>query len=142
MSLLYLHSTRNVFYFAQLYAVPSLNTNYILNYNFCSSYKNPAVLGCIAGSALMRKAASLAFSNKKRSTVTGDIIECLGKRQRLLEKIETRLFYCDQVELPISSLYSFLQFGSYFPCQFMLSVTSRHLYKTCHVTGMICPSRE
>ncbi|KAK7359733.1 hypothetical protein VNO77_01698 [Canavalia gladiata] len=43
------------------------------------SCKNPAVLGCIAGSAMMRKAASLAFSNKKRSTVTGDIIGCLGK---------------------------------------------------------------
>ncbi|XP_061347890.1 ATP-dependent (S)-NAD(P)H-hydrate dehydratase-like isoform X1 [Gastrolobium bilobum] len=43
------------------------------------SCKNPAVLGCIAGSAMMRKAASLAFSHKKRSTVTGDIIECLGK---------------------------------------------------------------
>ncbi|KAI4317763.1 hypothetical protein L6164_025606 [Bauhinia variegata] len=43
------------------------------------SSKNPAVLGCIAGSALMRKAASLAFLNKKRSTVTGDIIECLGR---------------------------------------------------------------
>ncbi|KAK7303269.1 hypothetical protein RJT34_14171 [Clitoria ternatea] len=42
--------------------------------------KNPLVLGCIAESAMMRKAASLAFSNKKRSTVTGDIIECLGKR--------------------------------------------------------------
>ncbi|XP_057429882.1 ATP-dependent (S)-NAD(P)H-hydrate dehydratase isoform X2 [Lotus japonicus] len=43
------------------------------------SLTNPAVLGCIAGSAMMRKAATLAFSNKKRSTVTGDIIECLGK---------------------------------------------------------------
>ncbi|WJX27111.1 ATP-dependent NAD(P)H-hydrate dehydratase [Trifolium repens] len=43
------------------------------------SCKNPAVLGSIAGSSMMRKAASLAFSNKKRSTVTGDIIECLGK---------------------------------------------------------------
>ncbi|OIV95854.1 hypothetical protein TanjilG_06830 [Lupinus angustifolius] len=43
------------------------------------SSKNPTVLGCIAGSAILRKAASLAFSNKKRSTVTGDIIECLGK---------------------------------------------------------------
>ncbi|KAG5039046.1 hypothetical protein AAZX31_07G239300 [Glycine max] len=42
-------------------------------------FKNPTVLGCIAGSAILRKAASLAFSNKKRSTVTGDIIECLGK---------------------------------------------------------------
>ncbi|XP_028773956.1 ATP-dependent (S)-NAD(P)H-hydrate dehydratase [Neltuma alba] len=44
------------------------------------SCKNPTVLGCIAGSALMRKAASLAFLSKKRSTVTGDIIDCLGKR--------------------------------------------------------------
>ncbi|KAH1200709.1 ATP-dependent (S)-NAD(P)H-hydrate dehydratase [Glycine soja] len=43
------------------------------------SCKNPIVLGCIAGSAILRKAASLAFSNKKRSTVTGDIIECLGR---------------------------------------------------------------
>ncbi|MED6158701.1 hypothetical protein PIB30_035242 [Stylosanthes scabra] len=43
------------------------------------SCENPAVLGCIAGSAMMRKAASVAFSHKKRSTVTGDIIECLGK---------------------------------------------------------------
>ncbi|KAK7303266.1 hypothetical protein RJT34_14168 [Clitoria ternatea] len=43
------------------------------------SCKNQMVLGCIAESAVMRKAASLAFSNKKRSTVTGDIIECLGK---------------------------------------------------------------
>ncbi|KAL8162214.1 hypothetical protein V2J09_013703, partial [Rumex salicifolius] len=40
---------------------------------------NPTVLGCIAGSALLRKAASLAFLNKKRSTLTGDIIECLGE---------------------------------------------------------------
>ncbi|KAG6726672.1 hypothetical protein I3843_02G080300 [Carya illinoinensis] len=39
---------------------------------------NPTILGCIAGSALMRKAASLAFQNKKRSTLTSDIIECLG----------------------------------------------------------------
>ncbi|BBG93309.1 pfkB-like carbohydrate kinase family protein, partial [Prunus dulcis] len=41
--------------------------------------KNPATLGCIAGSALMRKAASLAFDNKKRSTLTTDIIEYLGR---------------------------------------------------------------
>ncbi|CAM8921331.1 unnamed protein product [Rhodiola kirilowii] len=40
---------------------------------------NPAVLGCIAGSALMRKAASLAFHSKKRSTLTTDIIEYLGE---------------------------------------------------------------
>ncbi|XP_062177201.1 ATP-dependent (S)-NAD(P)H-hydrate dehydratase [Alnus glutinosa] len=40
---------------------------------------NPTMLGCIAASALMRKAASLAFQNKKRSTLTSDIIECLGR---------------------------------------------------------------
>lgn len=41
---------------------------------------NPAVLGCIAGSTLVRKAASRAFEKKRRSTLTGDIIECLGSR--------------------------------------------------------------
>jgi ATP-dependent NAD(P)H-hydrate dehydratase len=40
---------------------------------------NPTVLGCIAGSVLLRKSASLAFENKKRSTLTTDIIECLGR---------------------------------------------------------------
>ncbi|KAB1214240.1 ATP-dependent (S)-NAD(P)H-hydrate dehydratase [Morella rubra] len=40
---------------------------------------NPTILGSIAGSALLRKAASLAFQNKKRSTLTGDIIEHLGR---------------------------------------------------------------
>ncbi|KAJ0491882.1 putative ATP-dependent NAD(P)H-hydrate dehydratase [Helianthus annuus] len=40
---------------------------------------SPTMLGCIAGSALMRKAASLAFEDKKRSTLTTDIIECLGR---------------------------------------------------------------
>ncbi|XP_071742016.1 ATP-dependent (S)-NAD(P)H-hydrate dehydratase [Rutidosis leptorrhynchoides] len=45
---------------------------------------NPVMLGCIAGSALMRKAASVAFADKKRSTLTTDIIECLG---RSLEEI-------------------------------------------------------
>ncbi|XP_054806650.1 ATP-dependent (S)-NAD(P)H-hydrate dehydratase isoform X2 [Prosopis cineraria] len=50
------------------------------------SCKNPTVLGCIAGSALMRKAASLAFLNNKRSTVTGDIIDCLGKRYCLSQR--------------------------------------------------------
>ena len=44
------------------------------------SLKNPTMLGSIAGSALMRKAASVAFENKKRSTLTTDIIECLGRR--------------------------------------------------------------
>ncbi|VFQ60173.1 unnamed protein product [Cuscuta campestris] len=40
---------------------------------------NPTVLGCIAGSTLLRKAAALAFENKGRSTLTGDIIEYLGR---------------------------------------------------------------
>ncbi|KAA8527560.1 hypothetical protein F0562_034725 [Nyssa sinensis] len=40
---------------------------------------NPMMLGCIAGSALMRKAALLAFEHKRRSTLTSDIIECLGR---------------------------------------------------------------
>ncbi|KQJ88686.1 ATP-dependent (S)-NAD(P)H-hydrate dehydratase isoform X2 [Brachypodium distachyon] len=40
---------------------------------------NPMILGCIAGSLLLRKAAGLAFEKKKRSTVTTDIIEFLGK---------------------------------------------------------------
>ncbi|KAG9447082.1 hypothetical protein H6P81_013210 [Aristolochia fimbriata] len=40
---------------------------------------NPLVLGCIAASVLLRKAATLAFDKKKRSTITGDIIECLGE---------------------------------------------------------------
>ncbi|KAK4372460.1 hypothetical protein RND71_007844 [Anisodus tanguticus] len=46
---------------------------------------NPTILGCVAGSALLRKAASLAFESKKRSTLTGDIIECLGRRLLLFE---------------------------------------------------------
>ncbi|KAF7837244.1 ATP-dependent (S)-NAD(P)H-hydrate dehydratase isoform X1 [Senna tora] len=51
------------------------------------------VLGSIAGSTLMRKAASLAFLNKKRSTVTGDIIECLGRRGYCLSKFEANVRY-------------------------------------------------
>lgn len=41
--------------------------------------KDPSMLACVAGSALLRKAASVAFENKKRATLTSDIIECLGK---------------------------------------------------------------
>ncbi|WVZ52611.1 hypothetical protein U9M48_003655 [Paspalum notatum var. saurae] len=40
---------------------------------------NPMTLGCIAGSLLLRKSASHAFEKNKRSTVTSDIIEFLGK---------------------------------------------------------------
>lgn len=47
--------------------------------NLIISPKNPTMLGCIAGSALLRKAASLAFEDRKRSTLTTDIIECLGR---------------------------------------------------------------
>ncbi|XP_050216162.1 ATP-dependent (S)-NAD(P)H-hydrate dehydratase isoform X2 [Mercurialis annua] len=47
--------------------------------NLSVSPENPTMLGCIAGSALLRKAASLAFEDKRRSTLTGDIIECLGR---------------------------------------------------------------
>ncbi|THU50560.1 hypothetical protein C4D60_Mb06t21530 [Musa balbisiana] len=43
------------------------------------SLSNPMVLGCVAGSALLRRAAALAFQNKKRATLTTDIIEYLGK---------------------------------------------------------------
>lgn len=43
------------------------------------SPRNPTMLGCIAGAALVRKAASVAFEHKRRSTLTSDIIECLGK---------------------------------------------------------------
>ncbi|KAF8077477.1 hypothetical protein N665_1034s0016 [Sinapis alba] len=41
--------------------------------------ENPAILGSIAASGLLRKAASLAFTKHKRSTLTSDIIECLGE---------------------------------------------------------------
>ncbi|KAK9933432.1 hypothetical protein M0R45_020630 [Rubus argutus] len=51
----------------------------ITSENLSISSKNPTMLGCIAGSTLMRKAASFAFENKKRSTLTTDIIECLGR---------------------------------------------------------------
>ncbi|TXG71964.1 hypothetical protein EZV62_000543 [Acer yangbiense] len=54
------------------------------------SAMNPTVLGCIAASALLRKAASHAFENKKRSTLTSNIIECLG---RSLEDISLAGYY-------------------------------------------------
>ncbi|KAK1395204.1 ATP-dependent (S)-NAD(P)H-hydrate dehydratase [Heracleum sosnowskyi] len=47
----------------------------------------PTMLGCIAGSILMRKAASFAFESKKRSTLTSDIIECLGKSMEALSPV-------------------------------------------------------
>ncbi|KAJ3671497.1 hypothetical protein LUZ60_007576 [Juncus effusus] len=54
--------------------------HYVLS-NQSSSEKslNPLILGCVAGSLLVRKAASLAFKNKKRATLTTDIIEYLGE---------------------------------------------------------------
>ncbi|KAH9320973.1 hypothetical protein KI387_015612, partial [Taxus chinensis] len=47
-----------------------------LKFRFSS---NPVILGAIAGSVLMRKAASVAFEEHKRSTLTTNIIEVLGK---------------------------------------------------------------
>ncbi|XP_010546846.1 PREDICTED: ATP-dependent (S)-NAD(P)H-hydrate dehydratase isoform X1 [Tarenaya hassleriana] len=44
-----------------------------------SSSENPAISGCVAASGLLRKAALLAFEKKKRSTLTSDIIDCLGE---------------------------------------------------------------
>ncbi|KAH6808844.1 pfkB-like carbohydrate kinase family protein [Perilla frutescens var. frutescens] len=41
---------------------------------------SPTVMGCIAGSVLLRKAASHAFESNRRSTLTTDIIEHLGRR--------------------------------------------------------------
>ncbi|XXG89249.1 hypothetical protein AAC387_Pa12g1298 [Persea americana] len=55
-----------------------------LNEDPSNSVQNPMVLGCMAGAVLLRKAAALAFANKKRATLTTDIIECLGMS---LEKI-------------------------------------------------------
>ncbi|KAL5182434.1 ATP-dependent (S)-NAD(P)H-hydrate dehydratase [Glycine soja] len=74
-------SGRQVFFFCVVAVFLSWARQHILaaDSNSNLSCKNPIVLGCIAGSAILRKAASLAFSNKKRSTVTGDIIECLGR---------------------------------------------------------------
>ncbi|KAF4378869.1 hypothetical protein G4B88_008339 [Cannabis sativa] len=47
--------------------------------NTSISPRNPTMLGCIAASTLLRKAASHAFNVKKRSTLTTDIIEYLGR---------------------------------------------------------------
>ncbi|XP_047977508.1 ATP-dependent (S)-NAD(P)H-hydrate dehydratase [Salvia hispanica] len=40
---------------------------------------SPTVKGCISGSVLLRKAASHAFESNRRSTLTTDIIEHLGR---------------------------------------------------------------
>ncbi|KAL3675425.1 hypothetical protein R1sor_025373 [Riccia sorocarpa] len=39
---------------------------------------NPAIVGSLAGSLLLRKSAGVAFSKHKRSTLTTDIIDALG----------------------------------------------------------------
>ncbi|WOL11277.1 ATP-dependent (S)-NAD(P)H-hydrate dehydratase [Canna indica] len=54
--------------------------HYLLATNETSgrSLSNPMVLGCIAGAALLRRASAHAFQNKKRATLTTDIIEHLG----------------------------------------------------------------
>ncbi|KAI5076596.1 hypothetical protein GOP47_0008661 [Adiantum capillus-veneris] len=41
--------------------------------------KNPALVAAMAGSLLVRKTASEAYLQKKRSMVTGDLIEVIGK---------------------------------------------------------------
>lgn len=46
---------------------------------------SPTVMGCIAGSVLLRKAASHAFESNRRSTLTTDIIEHLGRRWCCIE---------------------------------------------------------
>ncbi|XP_074562556.1 ATP-dependent (S)-NAD(P)H-hydrate dehydratase [Curcuma longa] len=51
----------------------------IANGTIGKSLSNPMVLGCIAGSALLRRAAAFAFQDKKRAMLTTDIIEYLGK---------------------------------------------------------------
>ncbi|KAF3330908.1 ATP-dependent (S)-NAD(P)H-hydrate dehydratase [Carex littledalei] len=53
--------------------------NYVMS-SMPSSEKslNPLILGCVAGSILLRKAATAAFASKKRATLTTDIIEFLG----------------------------------------------------------------
>ncbi|KAJ4766604.1 ATP-dependent (S)-NAD(P)H-hydrate dehydratase [Rhynchospora pubera] len=40
---------------------------------------NPLILGCVAGSVLLRKAALRAFLSQKRATLTTDIMEFLGQ---------------------------------------------------------------
>ncbi|KAI4369617.1 hypothetical protein MLD38_018040 [Melastoma candidum] len=47
--------------------------------NSAISQTSPTVLGCVAGSVLLRKAAGVAFESKRRSTLTTDIIEVLGR---------------------------------------------------------------
>ncbi|KAL3626228.1 hypothetical protein CASFOL_029777 [Castilleja foliolosa] len=51
---------------------------------------NPMVLGCMAGSVLLRKAASYAFECKGRSTLTTDIIEQLGRSVEELFPVSRR----------------------------------------------------
>jgi nitrate reductase NapE component len=58
-----------------------VSTDEILMNRICS---NPTMVGALAGSLLCRKAAANAFAQHKRSTVTGNIIECLGHRLTLI----------------------------------------------------------
>ncbi|KAL5990883.1 hypothetical protein ACLOJK_011788 [Asimina triloba] len=53
-----------------------------------SDIRNAMVLGSIAGSVLLRKAASLAFMDKKRATLPTDIIEHLGPIQVKMVNVE------------------------------------------------------
>lgn len=58
----------------------TMDSAILINFFLMQCRVNPMTLGCIAGSLLLRRAASLAFEKNKRSTVTTDIIEFLGKR--------------------------------------------------------------
>jgi hypothetical protein len=89
---------------------------------------NPTTLGCIAGSLLLRKAASLAFEKNKRSTVTTDIIEFLGKRSVCLHPILNDLYFSS----PFSCARPFaLQLGGYLPCWALV------LVGTCHACAAL-----
>lgn len=78
---------------------------------------NPTMLGCIAGSILMRKAASLAFEDKRRSTLTSDIIECLGRRWMGCITSITFICKCSRT----NTLFACLQFGRYLPSQLIMA---------------------
>lgn len=84
---------------------------------------NPTVMGCVAGSALLRKAASVSFQYKKRSTLTSDIIECLGKRLYLLV-ILVILLFLQMVQsfksFAFSAVWRISVLSSYFATCFML----------------------
>lgn len=82
---------------------------------------NPMTLGCIAGSLLLRKAASHAFEKNKRSTVTSDIIEFLGKRSVCLHHFFNNLYWSSSFWCARSFT---LQLGRYLPCRALAPVSN------------------